>query len=225
MKKFEDMGINRVYVTGDVVDGINVFRGHREYLITDSIEGQTDIAAKSLSQHPKLEFWAISGNHDFSFTKQNGARPLAILEKKIHNFRNLGDLRADIIEDGIKTRLLHGASGRITYATSYPSQVYLRDLFTGFEREDMSSIPHMLLLGHYHRVYQGQDHGIYILQPGSFQDPDNEYCLRRGLTGPNGAYKVSIVYKSGDIYNFSTEYINPRLHEKGSYLSKLTPSW
>jgi len=213
MKRFEQTGITRVYVAGDIVDGTHIYKGHLENIITPSIEGQTDIAAEAFAKHPNLEFWGIAGNHDYSFTQQNGAKPLAILESKVDNFKNLGDLRADVVYHGIKIRLLHGASGR-AYARSYPSQTYLRDLFGGSEREDISNMPQILIIGHYHTLYNSKDHGIHIIQATSFQDGDNEYCIRKGLTGPNGGYRISLKYKDGIINEFDTKYIQPSVQKK-----------
>jgi predicted phosphodiesterase len=226
MKRTVDEGITKVYVAGDIVDGKNIYRGHLENLVTASVEGQTDMAAEALSKYPELEFWAIAGNHDYSFTKLTGSKPLSILEAKIDNFKNLGDLKADVIYRGIRIRLLHGASGR-TYATSYPSQTYLRDYFKGLEREDMTNIPHLMILGHFHTLYHGKDHGMYIIQPGSFQDSDNEFCVRRGLTGPNGLFHLEMEFQDGMINEFAARYIQPRISrtEKGSAFSKTTKNY
>ena len=223
---FEDDGIKRVYITGDIIDGIDIYRGHRENLVCTSVEDQTDMAAEALSKHPKLEFWGVAGNHDYSFTKKTGTKPLAILESKLDNFKNLGDLRADVIYKGIKIRLLHGGSGR-TYARSYPTQVYLRDLFGGSEKKDIREMPEILLVGHYHTKYQSKDHGIEVVQPGGFQDGDNEYCIRKGLTGPNGGYELELVYKNGIIGEFSTKYIQPGIarREKGNAFRKTSKSY
>jgi len=223
MKQFEDIGVKKVYIAGDIVDGNKIYRGHLENLICTSVENQTDMAAKALSRHPNLDFMAIAGNHDYSFTKENGAKPLAILEQKIDNFTNLGDLRADITYHGITLRLLHGGSGR-AYARSYPSQTYLRDYFSGLNLQDMTNLPHLMLLGHYHTLYVGKDHGIWIVQPGSFQDGDNEYCVRKGLTGPNGGFYVEYKCKDGNIDQFKTEYIEPSIRqtERGNAFKKTT---
>jgi len=226
MKITEDKGIKRVYVAGDLVDGVGIYPGHLENLMVTSIEKQTDLVAEAVSKHPDLEFWGISGNHDYSFTKQNGAKPLSILEAKVDNFKNLGDVSADFIQRGIRIRMLHGAGGR-AYATSYPSQTYLRDYFKGMEREEFLTAPHVMIVGHYHTLYQSKDHGIWILQTGSFQDPDNEFCKRRGLTGPNGLYHVEIHFRNGEINSFKTEYIQPsaRRKEKGSIFAKTSRNY
>jgi len=155
---------------------------------------------------------ALTGNC-YSFTKQNGVRPLALLEDKLDNFKNLGELRADVIYHGIRIRLLHGAGGR-SYSLSYPTQCYLRDYFKGLDRSEMGQVPHVMIVGHYHTQYFSKDHGVYILQPGSFQSGENEYCARRGLTGPNGCFFVTFTYKNGQILTFQTEYIEPQVSHK-----------
>lgn len=226
LKRVEDDGIRRVYIAGDIVDGIDIYKGHRENTITDSVEEQTDMAAELFSEFPNLEFWGIAGNHDFSHTKKNGSKPLSIIEAKADNFKNLGDLRADIVYRGIKIRLLHGGSGR-TYARSYPTQVYLRDLFGGSEKKDIREMPDMIIVGHYHTVYKSKDHGIWVVQPGSFQDGDNEFCIRRGLTGPNGMYEIDIDFQDGIINEFDSKYIQPRIaiKEKGSGFMKTVKNY
>jgi len=226
MNRLVDSGVTRVYVAGDIHDGINIYKGHLENLLTPSIEGQTDLSAEAFSKFPSLEFWGIAGNHDYSHTQANGSKPLSILEAKCENFKNLGDLRADVVYHGIKMRLLHGAGGR-AYAKSYPIQTYLRDLFSGSERGEIEHMPHMIFLGHYHTVLSIKDHGIHIIQPGSFQDGDNEYCLRRGLTGPNGCFIVEIKYHDGVIDELQSTFVQPKVcrEEKGSALKRTTKKY
>jgi len=216
MKILEDRGITRVYIAGDIVDGYGIYPGHLENLIEATVERQTDVAATEFSKHPGLEFWGIAGNHDYSHTKMNGVRPLALIENKCDNFKNLGEIRADVIYHGIRIRLLHGAGGR-SYSLSYPTQCYLRDYFKGLDRSEMANVPHIMGVGHYHTQYFSKDHGVYILQPGSFQSGENEYCARRGLTGPNGCFLVDCDYKNGQVTSFRTEYIEPAIgfKEKG----------
>jgi len=212
MKILEDDGINKVYIAGDVLDGINMYKGHLQYLTTPSAEGQTDIAAESLSQHPNMEFWAIAGDHDTSFTKANGVKPLSILESKIDNFRYLGDFKADIIYHGIKIRLLHTES-KITPKT------YLKNLFEAYEREEREEMPHIAFIGHHHASVSQENHyDTFTLQPGSFLDGSNELFTRRGLKGPNGLYKVQLSYQNTKINRFAHEYIQSSIQEqeKGS---------
>lgn len=222
-----DKGVKHVFHSGDVIDGNGIYKGHSENLLTSSVEKQTDMAAEVFGKYDhQLRFWAIAGNHDYSFTQQNGVKPLALIEAKADNFKNLGDMRADVIINGLRLRLLHGAGGR-AYARSYPSQTYLRDYFSGLEREDMLDIPHFLLMGHFHTKYHGKDHGIEVFQPGSFQDGDNEFCIRRGLTGPNGAWVITVTHRGGHIDELVSDYIQPGVarKEKGSQHAKNTRNY
>jgi predicted phosphodiesterase/biotin operon repressor len=225
MDKLNDLGVTKVYIAGDVVDGYKVYRGQEITLKEWDVKGQSNLAAKAFAQHPTIEFEGIAGNHDYSFTKQNGVSALELIALQTNNFTNRGDIRADIIYHGIQIRLLHGGQGRV-YATSYPSQTYLRDYLRGLSRRQIQNeLPHILLLGHYHTMHQGREFGIQVMQPGSFQDGDNEYCLRHGLTGPNGAFHVELSYKNAEITRYRTTYIEPDPDildkEKGAALAGL----
>lgn len=226
-----DRGVKTVFHSGDVVDGRGIYKGHDENLVTSSIEKQTDMAAELFGRYDrKLRFLSIAGNHDYSFTQQNGAKPLALIDAKIPNFQNLGDFRADVQMNDLTIRLLHGATGR-AYAISYPSQTYLRDYFKGLEREEMvgskgraSVIPHFMFLGHFHTKYHSKDHGIEVFQPGSFQDGDNEYCIRRGLTGPAGLWLLNVKHTGPVIHELGATYISPSIasKEKGAAFAATT---
>jgi predicted phosphodiesterase len=221
-----DFPVKHFFHSGDVIDGRGIYKGHEENLVTSSLEKQTDLAAEAFGRYAgKLRFWAIAGNHDYSFTQQNGAKPLAIIEAKTDNFKNGGDMRADWLINDLRIRTLHGAGGR-NYARSYPSQTYLRDYFGGLEREEMQNIPHFLFMGHFHTKYHGKDHGIEVFQPGSFQDGDNEYCIRRGLTGPAGLWVIEVKHTGGEIHQLTSTYVQPKVKgEKGSAFAKTTRNY
>ena len=227
LDRLVDLGVKHVFHSGDVIDGRGIYKGHSENIVSGDIEVQTDMAAELFSRYDgKLRFNAISGNHDFSFTQLTGARPLAIIEAKTNNFKNLGDLRADVLVNDLRIRLLHGAGGR-SYAVSYPSQTYLRDYFKGLDREQMTEIPHFLFLGHFHTKYHSKDHGIEVFQPGSFQDGDNEYCVRRGLTGPAGLWHLEVTHTGAVIEELKATYIQPvqARKEKGSAFASMSKSY
>lgn len=210
MSRVEDWGYTCVYHSGDICDGLGVYKGQLMDLKVTSIEDQTDMVAEAFSRHPKLEFRGILGNHDLKYTEASGVRVGSLLEGKCDNFKDLGDIEADVIYHGIRIRLLHGFSGRSTYAKSYPVQTYLRNLFGGLEREVLTDLPHILLVGHHHTFVVMKDHGIYVIQPSSFQDPNNSFCKRQGLTGPNGVVLVNITYSNGQISDFDTQFFQPK---------------
>jgi hypothetical protein len=207
MQNLEDRGVTRVYLAGNLLDcaAIGSCReaGHPEW----PIEEQTDLAAQAFSRHPLLEFWGIAGKADQSFLQENEVRPLALLEKKADNFRNLGDLRADVIHHGLRIRLLQGDS------TSYPSQIYLHDYIRGVEEHKLIEEPHILLLGQFYPYCQGKDHGVMIFEPGGF----HEYYARRGASGSSGAFHIQVRYQDSAISESYAGYVRPpeRLGENG----------
>ena len=79
-------GVKDVFVAGDLVDGYKVYRGQLNNLVAWKIDDQVAIVADVLNRFPDLHFYAIGGNHDYSFEQHNGANPLALLETKIKNF-------------------------------------------------------------------------------------------------------------------------------------------
>ena len=69
MKGLEQNGITRVYISGDLLDGVKIYKGHEVNLTRWGVNEQADMAAEAFSKHPTLEFWGIAGNHDYSFTQ------------------------------------------------------------------------------------------------------------------------------------------------------------
>jgi len=198
MSRLEDQGISRVYVAGGVLEGADIHRNRYENSIPWSVEEQTERAAEAFQRHPGLEFWGISGGRDRSFRREEMVEPLAMLEKKADNFRNLGDLRAEIIYHGIKIRLLRGD------ATSHPAEIYVHDYVQGIEQHALVDEPHVLLLG------RSRDRQCVIsFQPGGFR----EHFARQGMAG---AFYVQMRYQDALIREFSISYIHPEtLRENG----------
>jgi len=192
-------GITEVFLCGDMVDGYKVYPGHLNNLREWSVEGQTDLAAEGMRPYEGvLEFRSISGNHDYSYTKASGVKPLDMIAAKCDNFKNDGDFKADWIIGGAKFRGIHGAGGR-AYSFSYSAEVYLRNVIDG--SSDLSEIPDSVWIGHYHKSGWFQKAGVHVLYPGNFQG-QNEYLVRKGLSGPHGGFIVDMDIQNGDIKKF-----------------------
>ncbi len=210
MSELERLKINPVYVAGDIVDGIGIYNGQEFDLLKTDVEGQIDIAAAALARHPRLEFWGIGGNHDVSFEKGR-VNPLAMLEEKVDNFKNLGDISADVISHGITIRLLHGGRKRAaTYVPDYPGQE-LAGLVDPLHEAgcDGIRVPHLLLLGHYHALYYGEDRGVYVMQPGCFMGSGKRSVGQSSANPPVGAFIVQLCYSNAEINGMNATYIMP----------------
>lgn len=186
--------------SGDLLDGYKVYRGQLNNLKVWKVEDQVEILAEVLDNSP-IPIYGIGGNHDDSYTKQNGVRPSRLLSQQVQNYIDLGDYEADLVVEGLDVRLLHGAGGS-AYARSYPSQKYLRNLADG----GVSNLPDILLLGHYHTSMVFKSHGVNVIHPGNFQKP-NDFMVRRGLTGGRGLYVVKLEAQYGEILSMETKFI------------------
>ena len=108
MKQAIDRGAEFILHSGDIVDGYRVYHGHMNNLKEWEVDKQVDIVAEFIDKQP-IKMFGIGGNHDHSYTKQNGIRPSRLLGMKTDNYKDLGDFQADVIVQGQDIRLLHGA--------------------------------------------------------------------------------------------------------------------
>lgn len=203
MKKAIDEGAQFALHSGDIVDGFNVYHGHMNNLLVWTVEEQTDLAAKTIDKFP-IEIYGIGGNHDHSYTQQNGIRPTKLIEMKNSNFHDLGDFYADFLVDGCDIRLLHGAGGN-SYSQSYPAQRYMRNLAEG----NPESVPDILQIGHFHTNPVFEIYGCLIMHPSNFQG-QNDFMIRRGLRGVRGLYLVTLDIEQGNIMSYNTKFIKAK---------------
>jgi predicted phosphodiesterase len=212
MDKLEGRGVSRVYIAGDILEGTHVYNGQETLLQRHSVEDQTDFAADEFAKHPRLNFSGISGNHEIISAKHEKTNALAILQEKADNFKYLGDMIAKVVCDCVQFIMIHGNRA---YASLYPSHAILKDYFYGLTKKEMArNAPDLMLLGHFHTLYQGIDRGVLVLQPGSFLVNSNERRDERLHTTAVGAWHVEIEYsnpttRNPQINRVQTTYIRP----------------
>lgn len=211
LEKAQEMGIEDVHISGDLCDGWKVYPGHITNLRYFKAEDQADELAEILAEFP-FRYIACTGNHDFSFVKQGGQNPVAMVERRVPNFHFLEAFAGDLIICGVVKRMIHGASGR-TYAKSYPGQTYIRDLL---DSQGEHVYVHgnkyrlrFLQIGHYHSFLTYESAGVWVTHSGNFQFP-NEYTTRRGLVGSQGGRIVNAVIQNGKVLEFWSRFIKPK---------------
>lgn len=195
-----DMGAQFILHSGDLTDGYGVYPGQLNNLLTWKADDQAQIAIDFVKRLP-IPVYGIGGNHDYSFTQQNGVRPPNIVAHGTKNYKDLGDFQADVVLGGVEIRLLHGAGGN-AYAQSYPAQKYLRNLAEGTPEQ----VPDMLLLGHYHTNPMFEIYGCLVMHPSNFQGP-NDFMIRRGLRGVRGLYVVEVTTQNGRLMNYNPVFL------------------
>ncbi len=124
-------GVEFVHISGDLLDGFGVYRGHENNLkLNKAIEQVNEL----MSVLEKYDFWYIAsmGNHDQSFCMRGGLDPIKYLEAKMaknnKRFTYLNAYEGNIIHAGIVFRLIH-LQGGAARAASYKPQTYLARVF------------------------------------------------------------------------------------------------
>lgn len=206
-----EYGARHCFIAGDLVDGVNVYRGQLVNLHHWKIEEQAEDAAEILREF-HYDYYACDGNHDESWIKLGATSPVSIIASKVPNFKYLPGVEADIVIEGVLLRMVHGA-GASAYAISYPIQKYLRNFYEqGNLKVQIGDILYdlqILLYGHSHRSMGFEIYGVEAIAPGNFQYP-NSFTIRSGLIGPQGGWIVDLTTGDGKIIDFTTKKIKLR---------------
>ena len=139
----QSLGIKVVFNCGDVVDGINVYRGHEYELFLHGEKAQRDY---TVEYYPRMEnggkTFMIGGNHDHSFMKVAGVDILENIAQQRNDIEYLGHYGAYPIIDRVKAYIQHGDRGQ-AYARSYRMQ-------KAIEQFAPEAKPDLYFLGHFH---------------------------------------------------------------------------
>ena len=129
--------------TGDLVDGIKVYKGQEFELFLHGFDAQVGYA---IDNYPRLKnggkTYAIAGNHDYSFVKEVGGDPLEKIAKARPDIEYLGAFGAYPVIGPLRIYMQHGGSGN-AYARSYRLQ-------RNIEQFAPQAKPDIYFLGHYH---------------------------------------------------------------------------
>jgi hypothetical protein len=208
-------GFKEVHLSGDLVDGINVYPLHHNNLRFHTAEEQAMLLSSVLIEYP-FHYISIVGNHDRSFEREGNVNPITLIEKQINEaggkFTFLNGFAGDLVILGTVKRLLHHCSGR-TYAKSYPAQTYIRNLLDShgenvFVRGNKYRL-RFLQVGHHHTDLSFESAGIYITHPGNFQFP-NDFTIRQGLIGYQGCRFTTAVIKNGQVLDYDSRFVKPK---------------
>lgn len=209
-------GYTQAHISGDLHDGIRVYPGHEKNLRYHSMEDQQAYLAEILNDYP-YQYIACTGNHDEAFVKHGGKNPCFELQTMVPNFTFLNSYAADLIIGGIAKRMVHLDGGR-AYARSYPGQTYARNLLdSSGENIYVQGSKYRLRfiqIGHLHYDVAFWGSGINFTHPGNFQFP-NDYTIRRGLVGPQGArFTRAIINSDGQVVEYESKFVTPRRQAK-----------
>ena len=186
---FASRKITRVFHTGDVLDGIGVYKGQQFYLHADGWERQRDWFAKVAPRRKDIDTYFITGNHDESFKKLAGIDVGPGLEDARPDWKFIGADYATIdfhTPNGRRFRvgLMHPGGGS-AYSLSYKPQKIVEGLEGGTK-------PHLLAIGHFHKAeFLPAYRNVAVVQSGCFQR-QTPFMVTKGLAAHVGGWVLTI---------------------------------
>lgn len=203
-------GVKYILTPGDVMAGMNVYRGQIHDVYAYSSKEQEDSVLLNLPFG--FEWYLLGGNHDYSFiSKGGGHNPLLVLETKRDDIHYVGydDVNLPIL-NGISAKLWHPCGGS-AYSISYRLQKGIEQLafaeLTAISKTNDQPQVRFVFAGHLHIQMQAMFGPIMGMQCGSFEGRTN-YLKKLGLYPIIGGYivKVSINKTTKLIKNFEAKF-------------------
>jgi len=175
-KIFDERKTDFNLVVGDVHDGIDMYRGHRDEIFLYDASQQLNYSAEVFPKSIRgTKTYVIGGQHDYCFMKQNGYNIIEHLCEKREDLVYRGFYTAKFNIKGILLEMQHPGGG-IAYALSYAPQKMIESIVhfmlsavTGLG-EARAKLPQFLAFGHYHvPVHLPQYMGVDVCGLPCFQ--------------------------------------------------------
>lgn len=170
--------IRHVMHTGDLLQGLGVYRKELKDLLEPSIDAQLDMAEHYLSLIT-VPMHAVTGNHENVLKGRHevGFDALKALASRVKNFNYYGTIMNFVLNKKYRYMGLHSSVTR-SYATSYSIEKLYREL--------PEPRPHLLHTGHSHDfVVVPKPPDRLLVKSGSLCR-ETSYALWRGLTAQIG---------------------------------------
>lgn len=185
-KRFRSLSVDAVYLSGDITEGYNMRQGHSLECSLHGADAQVKGVVENLPCINKPVYF-IAGDHDHSHFKNGGVDIGKSIEKQRKDLHYLGFFNAQIeITKNCILELSHPAKGT-AYALSYHPQK-MAESFSGGEK------PHLLVIGHYHKIEYLFYRNIHIWQAGTLQNQTG-WMRRMNLSAHLGSWVVDLYTK------------------------------
>ncbi|MFH1229026.1 MAG: metallophosphoesterase [Candidatus Aenigmatarchaeota archaeon] len=199
----DELGIKQVFHAGDITDGTYDGRlGDLEFV------GSADQANKVIRDYPRkkgVETFVIMGNHDSLYLRRDGVDIMEKIASARPDLKDCGTYYARFVDEdrNIKLDLQHPSSVK-TYAISYGAQSYLRGL-------PPSQRPDILIRGHMHQSWFGQNLGVLVFEAGCFINP-SKHLSDMGYENTVGGWIAQIDSNDRRIKSVKTEWFQGKAH-------------
>lgn len=198
-RRMSDLGITTVYHVGDVLAGVNVYRGQHNELFLHSYDEQIAYAVEAYPRTPGIVTKAIAGNHDLRSLKDGGADPVKVWAMQRPDVEYLGPYSAWATAGDFSIYLLHPDGGG-SYAVSYKLQKLVESFLGGYK-------PHIAMVGHWHQAVRLRTRGVKAYMPGCFE-AQTEFERRRMLQPQLGALALELrMNDAGSVHQITEHWI------------------
>lgn len=198
---YKDRGVRDITVSGDLLAGINMYKGQNNELVKWGEKSQAQIAIDQLPSHSGLKFTAIGGNHDESYLKASGSDPLEVIAAKRNDFNYLGFYSALVDIGKIRLELGH-PEGASAYTLSYHLQREIESIPGGMK-------PNIALYGHTHQaILLPFYRNVCCFYVGSFEG-QSLYLKRKHIDPAIGGWIITVGLDETDaLKSISTEFVH-----------------
>ena len=195
-----ELGIDTVYHTGDLTEGLKMRPGHEYEVYTVSADEMVEDVVKNYPRHEGITTHFITGNHDASIYKHVGYDIGQAIANQRPDMKYLGrDCAVINLTPKCTLELRHPWDGT-AYALSYKIQKMI-------EAMESDSKPNILAVGHYHKAEYLFYRNVHALQTGCFQG-QTPFTRGKGISVHLGGWIVEIkVDKNGYIQGIMPAFI------------------
>ena len=195
---FEREGVSIVFHTGDITEGVGVYRGQELEVKHHGQTEQVEYAVENYPSRDGIKTVFITGNHDLRAYERGGYDVGIPIANERRDMDYAGQAIAEVkLPNNVKMELLH-PDGGTAYALSYKAQRYINNL-------NPQDVPDMMVWGHYHTTFYMHYRNVHFLQTGCFKDA-GIWEKRKGLNPTIGGWLVEgKISDYGDVTQFKPE--------------------
>lgn len=203
-------GYRTITLSGDIVDGFNVYRGHIQNISEATLDMQADLVVSILSMFNFL-YITNTGNHDASSTKNAGVDVVRLIEQKMLNrgkkFVYLKSYSGYIVYKDVAIQIIHMDGGNNSISETYAGQKMMDNIFKTSAKIGKSNVNSTRIMGkmipvinvitgHYHSIAKFVYGNVVVESPLTTQHT-TDFINRRGIHSKTGARVSELTIDSG----------------------------
>lgn len=202
--EIEARGITEVWHAGDLVAGVDIYRGQTTSGILPGLHTYREQVEYAVENYPKrdgIRTMIIAGNHDVEGAAGRiGADPVSAVCHRRPDMTYLGTYTGTVeLPNGAYAQLVHGRGGG-GYAVSYKPQKYVESLTPGRK-------PSLIIFGHWHVSGFFRHRYVPLLLAGCFEW-QTDLLVRLGLQPDVGGWVVTMrLADDGSIVGIRPEWL------------------